>query len=162
MQYDRVACSCHTASALLSGQKHWKCDCHRGPFYKVAAMLTMATRPAMGSPLRWVSASSGFTLSIFTCEKIPLITRPALTSKMEFGGPIMPEHCIGMFSCNPFCHSSRYQMLLLVEDRIPAPGPPRMQLVEFLECLNTIMVETYIEWLLSRLCAAVKQALNSK
>ena len=45
------------------------------------------------------------------------------------------------------------------EDRIPAPGPPRMQLVEFLECLNTIMVETYIEWLLSRLCAAVKQAM---
>ena len=113
-QYDRVAISCHTASTLLSGQKHWKCDCHRGPFYKVAAMLTMATRPTMGFPLRWVSASSGFTLSIFTCKKIPLITRPALTSKMEFGGPIVPEHCIGLLSCDPVRHSLRYRMLLLI------------------------------------------------
>ena len=112
MQYDRVACSCHTALTLVSGQKHWKCDCHRGPFYKVATMLTMATRPTMGSPLRWVRASSGFTLNFYV-QKIPLLTRPALTSKMEFGGPIVPEHCIGLSSCHPVRHSLRYRIALL-------------------------------------------------
>ena len=70
-QYDRETISCHTASTLVSGQKHWKCNCRQRPFYQVAAVLTMATRPTMGFPLCWVRASSGFGSQFLTCKKIP-------------------------------------------------------------------------------------------
>jgi len=130
MQYDRVACSCHTASTLLSGQKHWKCDCHRGPFYKVAVMLTMATRPTMGFPLRWVSASSGFTLSIFTCKKF--LNSHAPPSHLRWSLEV--QSCLSTaLDCRPairFATACAIGLRCSFEDLVPSPGPPQIQLVE--------------------------------
>ena len=81
----------------------------------------------------------------FLRAKIPLITRPALTSKMEFGGPIVPEHCIRLSSCNPVCHSLRYWIVLLVWRPGSFSGSTSDTAYWIYRTPDTIMVETYIE-----------------